>query len=157
MDPKEIKAQMDALAAQFADLKKLVEGMLPKEKAEEVTAMSAKVIAIETALTPLKTLKADIDAAFAKRDKDALLVQAAFAGKVPTLTDEAIVKLSVEDLRAHVEMLPVTVPLQLRTTLFAPKPQAEEGNLLAQFNAITDPVKRGEFYEKNKGKMFTAS
>jgi len=157
MDPKELKAQMDALAAQFAELKKLVEGMMPKETVEEVAAMSAKVVAIEGALTPLKTLKADMDAAFARRDKEALLVQAAFAGKVPQLTDEAIVKLSVDDLRAHIEKLPVTVPMQLRTALFAPKPQTGEGDLLAQFNAITDPVKRGEFYAKHKDIMFSAS
>jgi phage I-like protein len=154
MDPKELKAQFDALASQFAELKKLVEGMLPKE---QVAAMSAKVDGLETAIKPLATLKADVDAGFAKRDKDALLVQAAFSGKVVTLTDEAISKLSVDDLRQHIDKLQVTVPLHLRTASFAPKVQEGEGTLLAQFNAIQDPVKRGQFFQKHGAKIFSES
>ena len=154
MDLTELKKQIDALQTALNEITAKVDSM---GKPADVAAMSAKLSALETGVAAFTTLKADIDASFAKRDKDALLVQAAFAGKVPQLTDDAIVKLSVADLKAHIEKLPVTVPLALRTALLAGKPQQEEGSLLAQFNAISDPVKRGEFYAKHKDKLFSAS
>ncbi|HMO52316.1 MAG TPA: phage protease [Kiritimatiellia bacterium] len=151
MELAALKQQVDKLAESVTALMTKIDGL-------GVSAMTAKVTELETALKPLATLKADIDAGFAKRDKDALLVQAAFAGKVPTLTDEAIAKLSVEDLRAHIEKLPVTVPLHLRTAHFAAKPpEGGEGSPIAQFNAISDPGKRAEFYAKNKDKLVGAS
>ncbi len=149
---EDLKQQLEALTKALADLKAKVDAMeAPKDVPAEVTAMAAKLPGVETTLADLRK---DVDAQFAKRDKDALLVQAAFAGKVPGLTDEAIAKLSAADLKAHIDQLHVTVPLHSRMAILSAKPQAGEGeSLLAQFNAISDPVKRSEFYAKHRKEL----
>ena len=83
----------------------------------------------------------------------AVLEAAARDGKVVALSADAVEKLSVEDLRAHVEKLTPTVPLSAHT----PRHLRESKDLtmlMAEYNAIQDPQKRAEFYEKNREKMF---
>lgn len=81
---------------------------LPENLSATLTALSADVVA-------LKQTVADQAAGMLKRDRDALLAQAAREGKVVALSADAIEALSVEQLREHVAALPVTVPLAART------------------------------------------
>lgn len=149
-DLKEITDSIAAIKKTLEDLQKKVDAMSPAEPSAEVTALGAKVPAIETAV---ETLKADVLALFAQRDKQDVLTHAAFSGKVVNLTDDAIAKLSVVDLKAHVEAIEPTVPLH-RRTFSALRPDAtNEGSIMEQYNAITDPAKRAAFWTANRGKL----
>lgn len=87
---------------------KLVALKIPADPAETITALSTEVSA-------LKTRAAEYDAQIAKRDRNDVLNQAARDGKVVALSADAVEKLSLDDLKAHVKALPVTVPLDRRT------------------------------------------
>jgi uncharacterized coiled-coil protein SlyX len=112
--------------------------------------------AVATQAETIKTLSADVTALQAdvlKRDKQLVLDAAAREGKAVALSAEAVAKLSIEDLRAHVEKLVPTVPLSART----PKAIRENKDvvaLMAEYNAIQEPEKRAEFWDKNREKMF---
>ena len=96
-----------------------------------VTDLSGKVVALEAKMPApvaderIATLVADVAALRAqtaqyekdivRRDREAVLLAAAREGKVVSLSAEAVEKLSVADLRAHVAAIPVTVPLDQRT------------------------------------------
>jgi len=142
-----LKEQIAALEAQLKDLRAKLEAMKDSTpKNEEVEGLSAKTKAIGDQVA---AMSADMKAEFARRDKDALLQQAVFAGKVVSLTDDAVAALSVKDLKAHIDALEVTVPLARRTPTGA-KPEQEGTSLVAQFNALTDPAEKAEFYTKNR-------
>lgn len=153
------KEAMEELKAQIAQLLEQVTSLVERVKAlegasnpapEAVEAMSAKVTTLEGKVEQFST---DMKTELARRDKDAILTQAAFAGKVVQLTGEAIAALSIEDLRAHVDQLPVTVPLHRRTPLGQKPAEGTGESLIAQFNAIEDPVKRAEFYREHRAKL----
>lgn len=102
----------EAAGAVKAELGKRVEILEAAVKlapaGETVTALSAEV-------ATLKTQIADYKGEIAKRDRQDLLSQAAREGKVVALSAEAIGKLSIEELREHIEKTAVTVPLDQRT------------------------------------------
>ncbi len=107
MDPATVKdedlakALADALKQPDPNALSAAVDALVKPVADKVVALSAL----------LDGVKADI----LQRDKAAVLADARRAGKVVALNAEAVGKLSVDDLRKHVEALPVTVPLAART------------------------------------------
>lgn len=127
-DMDEIKVQLAALSQSLADLAAKVAAL---EKPDvELETLTAKVGELSGAMageikTQLAALAAKVEsqqAAFAadlaRRDKDALLGDAARDGKVIALSAEAIAKLSVEELRDHVSKVRATVPLAARTPAF---------------------------------------
>ncbi len=58
---------------------------------------------------------APLNAEIEQQRKDAVLLRARLEGKVVALNADALAKLSVVDLNAHVDALPVTVPLSAFT------------------------------------------
>jgi Mu-like prophage I protein. len=104
MDIEALATKVQELEAQLTEaLKNGTEGGEP-----QIAALSAKIEELSGKVT---ALSADLE----KRDRDAVLARAAAAGKVVALSAEAVAKLSVEELEAHVEALPVTVPVDRRT------------------------------------------
>jgi phage I-like protein len=107
---------MDPATVTDDDLAKALAEALKKPDA---TALNA---AVETATEPFKTTVAALSAtlegikqSIVDRDKADVLAGALRSGKVVALNAEAVAKLSVDDLRKHVEALQVTVPLSART------------------------------------------
>lgn len=100
------------------DVTKAVTALVEKSKATPVplgveieklkTEFGAKLEAFGTCIA---ALNADNE----KRQKDAILMDARVQGKAVALGAEIVGKLSVADLRAHVDALPVTVPMHQRT------------------------------------------
>ena len=115
--------------------------------------------AVKSLEAKLETLTAEhnkqmeaLSAGLIRRDKQTVLARAASQGKVVCLDASALDKLTVAELEAHVEKLQATVPTHSRTA-GAVEPggqggaKSANGVLLEQYNAITDPVKRNEFYK----------
>lgn len=71
--------------------------------------------AVTAAVTPLSADIGIFKKELEKRDKDSVLMNARIEGKVVALNAEAVGKLSLDDLKAHVAALPVTVPLSATT------------------------------------------
>lgn len=97
--------------ATIEDLKTKVVALsaaVPEKAGETITALSADV-------TALKGQVASYAAETLKRDRADVLAQAAREGKIVALSADAVEKLSLADLSAHVAGLPVTVPLDQRT------------------------------------------
>ena len=101
----------DAIKA--ALLKRLAAQDSPAPMSAEVRALVAQ--AVSAAITPLSTQVVDFGKELEKRDKAAIIAGAKAQGKVVALGADAVAKLSVADLTAHVEALPVTVPLTALT------------------------------------------
>ncbi len=146
---EDIKRQLDQVITWIAELREKIKA-LEALKSDAPEAFASKLTETETAV---KTLRADFESELAKRDKDALLTQAAFAGKVVQLSDDAVAKLSVADLKAHIDAIDPTVPLHKRTFAAAKHEPGTEGTLIDQYNAITDPAKRAEFWSTNRDKL----
>ena len=70
---------------------------------------------VKEAVTPLSAQIVDFKKELDKRDKDQVILSARIEGKVVTLNADAIGQLSLENLKAHVAALPVTVPLNATT------------------------------------------
>ena len=87
-----------------------------------------------------------------ERAKDAVLESAVQQGKVVALEASVLEKMTVAEMTEHVKKLPVTVPLAARTPKTM-KPDPAANDMMAQFNAITDPAKRAQFYKENKAKL----
>lgn len=97
---------MAAATAKLGELVPKVEALAAAKPAEGV-----KPEAMATLVTRLDALSAEM----VKRDKAELLAGALREGKVVALSASAVDALSVADLKAHVEALAVTVPLEART------------------------------------------
>lgn len=153
-DMDELKT-LSATVTTQAETIKTLSATVEQQKAEigKIETLSATVNTqtetIKTISADVTTLKADV----LRRDKQAILEAAAREGKVVALSAEAVEKLSIEDLRAHVEKLAPTVPLQARTPRSTRENQ-EVVTLMADYNAIQEPEKRAEFWNKNREKMF---
>jgi hypothetical protein len=114
---------MDPKIVSDEDLSKALKAALTKTTETTTEALNAAIDkAVSTALKPVsdqvvalsaseKAFKGELE----KRDKAAILDAAGRDGKVVALSAEAIGKLSVADLQAHTDALPVTVPLTART------------------------------------------
>lgn len=143
---EELKKQVEALAQSLAALQSRLDAM--EKKPNPVEAMSAKTTELETKVV---ALGADIKAEQDRHEKALLLQAATFAGKAVALTDEAIAKLSVADLKAHIDALQATVPVSRRTA--ATQPSTDGLSVVEQFNGIPDPIKRAEFFAANRSKL----
>lgn len=129
---EKLRTDLTALSTKIPDAAKHT------ELATQVTALAARVTAFETAGL--------------KSQKDFLLAGATQAGKVVALEADVIAQMTVPQLTTHIEKLPVVVPLSARTPR-AVKPDAAGNDLLAQYNAITNPMERAAFYKANKAKL----
>lgn len=140
MELKELKDQVDAIAASLAAITKRLDDMgAVKEFGAKAEALEGKVTALTASLTTELT----------KRDKAALLASASQAGKVVTLSAAAIEKLSVADLTEHIEKLTATVPL-VRQTPAGKKPDGSDLTIIERYNAIDDPAERSKFYQEHR-------
>ena len=137
-----LEASVNTLTAENKKLREDLTALQAKLPSAQVTALETKVTALETKIAVLET--ADL-----KRAKDAILESATLAGKVVALEATVIAKMDVAELKTHVEKLPVTVPLSARTPRAA-KQDPAQNDLMAQYNAITDPAERARFYSKNR-------
>jgi len=119
----------------------------------DIAAMTAKVSDLEGKVTALSADLAALKAADVKRQRDAIVAQAAREGKVIPLSAEQIGAMDLAALADMVGKLPVTVPLSKRTPAVEPM-SAQGGNpAIAQYNAITDPEERAKFYAANREKI----
>lgn len=119
----------------------------------EPALMSAKVTDLEGKVVALTATVEAVRAADLKRQRDAILAQAARDGKVIPLTAEQISAMDLAALSTMVEKLPVTVPLEKRTPAVEPM-AAQGGNpTIAAYNAIQDPEERARFFEANREKI----
>lgn len=114
--------------------------------AVNATALNASIeTAVGAALKPLKDQVVALNAAGEKRDKERVLDMARWEGKVVALNADAIDKLSVSDLQAHVAALSVTVPLDQRTPSKVKEPTGDAGPTEEQrtiaLNCGMDPEK----------------
>jgi phage I-like protein len=116
---KPIQTALDALKAQVVALN------IPADATPKIEALSADIVT-------LKTATAKYEAEIAKRDREDLLSQAAREGKVVALSTEAIAALTVEQLKDHVQALPVTVPLDQRTVPGVKPLSVDSGASLSQ-------------------------
>lgn len=116
--------------------------------AEQIEALSADIAALTE---KVETFNTDFRSELDKRDKANLINQATAAGKVVNLTDKVLEKFSVDELSAHIEKLPVTVPLS-RNTPAKSKP-GEGATIFEQFSAIEDPKERAAFFKKHKEEL----
>ena len=151
---EELTSQLKAIQEMVSKLQSALDAMKtggsedpdPKAQAEKVTAMEAT---IQTLASDVSSLKEDVQA----RDKQGVIDRATAEGKEVSLSADAVKKLSIDDLRAHVEKLPVTVPLSART----PKVHVgarDAATLMAEYNAIKDPDQRADFWAKHREKLF---
>lgn len=150
---EELKMQIEALQKALAAVTARVEELAnatPAVKADVVEALSAQVKGLEGKIV---VFSADLAAENGKRDKAALLESAARDGKVVALTAEAVSKLSVSDLQAHVATLTPSIPLNRRTPASAATLDGHGISLIEQYNAIQDPLKRIEFFRANRSKI----
>ena len=122
---KEIVDRFAAIEGTLATLKKFLDELMG-DKPEAVVEMAAglKGLIGVTAFDPspwnakvstLEAALAGLQADLARRDRTAILERAAREGKVVALSPEAVEKLSIAELDAHVKQVPVTVPLERRT------------------------------------------
>lgn len=137
----ELTKQVAALTAKVDEL------MKPKTDADPVVALNVKVTDLEKNLVTLST---NFAADQAKSEKAIMLDLARRDGKVVALTPDAITKLSVSDLSAHIASLTSTVPLSRQTPPGDAGAGDGNGITLARYNAITDPVERSKFYRANR-------
>jgi hypothetical protein len=86
----------------------VISAAVPEKAGETIAALSADITALKGSVTSYA-------AETLKRDRNDVLAQAAREGKIVALSVEAIDKLSLTDLSAHVAALPVTVPMDQRT------------------------------------------
>lgn len=139
---------IDELTKQVADLTaKVNELMKPKSDADSVVALNVKVSDLEKTLT---TLSIDWASNEAKREKQILLDLAKRDGKVVALNADAIAKLSVSDLTAHIASIQSTVPLNRQTPPDAGSSGDGHGTHFARYNAITDPAEKAAYYRANR-------
>ena len=114
-----------AIEGTLATLKKFLDELMG-DKPEAVVEMAAglKGLIGVTAFDPaplnakigtLETALAGLQGDLVRRDRTAILERAAREGKVVALSPEAVEKLSIAELDAHVKQVPVTVPLERRT------------------------------------------
>ena len=137
MTPEEITAAIDAALAPILARIEQLEKATPAPD-PQMAELSAQV--------------QNFGAELARRDKQALLADAARDGKVVNLAVTAVEALSVTDLAAHIATLTPTVPLRPSTR--PNTPPADGASLLAQFNAIDDPDRKREFYKAHRTHMF---
>lgn len=124
-----LAATIEGLKTQLAALTAAV----PEKAGETIAALSADVTALKGETAAYRT-------EILKRDRSDVLAAAARDGKVVGLSAESVEKLSVEDLRAHVAGLPVTVPIEQRTPAHV---QAHSADAAAQQDgAVLDRVAR---------------
>jgi len=106
---------MDPATVSDEDLAKALADALKKPMEALSAAVDAATKPVSERVLALSALVEGVQAHMVKRDKTDVLAQARAEGKVVALSAEATDKLSLEDLRAHVAALPVTVPLSART------------------------------------------
>ena len=99
-----VQAEVTALKGELTALS----GAVPANAGETIATLSAQV-------GELKTATAGYAEEIAKRDRVELLAHASREGKVVTLSADSVAKMSLEDLTAHIEQTPVTVPMDQRT------------------------------------------
>jgi len=117
------------------ELKAALKAALGTTKAPDPEALNAAIgTAVAAAVKPLSTQVEALSASevafkleLEKRDKQSLLDQAGREGKVVALNADAVGKLTVDDLKAHVAALPVTVPLSARTPSVIHEPATKPG------------------------------
>ncbi|MBU4460301.1 MAG: phage protease [Verrucomicrobia bacterium] len=151
MDYKAILVKLLKLpeAATDADIEKAATAVSEPAPAP----MTAKVTDLEGKIVSLTADVAAVKAADLKRQRDAIVSGAVAAGKVIPLTAEQIAAMDLAALSTMVEKLPATVPLDQRTPRVEPL-TAQGGNpVIAQYNAIKDPVERARFYSENRTKI----
>lgn len=127
---------MDELIKITGDLKTLIQ------------ALDARIAALESKPGP-EAVQSEMSAALDKRDRQAILRDAARDGKVVNLDASAIDKLTPAELQAHVEKLPKTIPLARQTHLGATETGDKE-TLLAQYNALSKPSERAAFFQAHR-------
>ncbi len=145
-------ASDDEVAAKLADALKRPDTAALNAAAEAaVQPLRAELDALKAAgggaaaVAALSAGFASLKAELEKRDKQAVLDRARMDGKAVALNAEAVGKLSAADLQAHVDALPVTVPLAARTPRTPPQDAAQAGPTEAQraiaLNCGADPDK----------------
>lgn len=150
----QITEQHEQIEQLQADLKALQDAGTANE-----TKGNRETTQVETLSAAVEKLSNEVDGLHKElenRDKQALLDAALQEGKQVNLSEDAISRLSCDQILDHITKLPVTVPLEARTPRHTPPDGegGEEGTLLDQYNAIREPDKRAEFYAANKDKMF---
>jgi len=142
--------KLDPTTATDADISKAIAAVTSTPAPEP---MAAKVSGMESKLVTLTADLAGVKAADLKRQRDAITDKAVRDGKVIPLTTDQIGAMDLATLSTLVEKLPSTVPLDQRTPRVEPL-TAQGGNpVIAQYNAIKDPVERARFYSENRTKI----
>lgn len=113
------------------DVAKAFAAALSKKAELDTEALNAALKPVQDSVV---SLSARFEQELEKRDKTALLERAAREGKVVALSAEAVGKLSVADLTAHVDGLKATVPLSAKTP--ADLPPGKAGEVSAERRAI---------------------
>jgi len=122
---QDVMDRFSAIEAALATMKKFIDELMG-DKPEAVVEMAAGLRGLigVTAFDPtplnakigtLETTIVALQADLVRRDRTAIVDRAAREGKVIALSAEAMEKLSIADLEAHVKQVPVTVPLERRT------------------------------------------
>jgi len=115
-----IEVDPDATDEQLLEaLAKAIEPPAPQPLSADVQTLVAGLL--KEAVTPLNAELGVLKTELEKRDKDSVLMNARIEGKVVALNAEAVGKLSLDDLKAHVAALPVTVPLSATTPAHVPE------------------------------------
>jgi hypothetical protein len=140
---------LDATATD-ADIGKAVAAVKPAPAPEPMTA---KVTDLEGKVTALTADFAAQKAADLKRQRDAIVAQAARDGKVIPLTNEQVAAMDIAALSTMVEKLTVTVPLEKRTPAVEAMTAQGGSPAIAAYNAIKDPEERARFYSENRDKI----
>lgn len=143
---KALQEQVASMQQALTDLSAKLEAMSKKtpDTEQKVEAMSAEAQKIPALEQRIEALSADMKADAVKRDKDSLLMQARYEGKVIALSAEAVASLSVKDLADHVTKIQPTVPMQRITPLSVDDPAKQQADSnLAQIarNCGVDPEK----------------
>jgi phage I-like protein len=143
-----LKKAQDMIAALEARVAALESSLgAAGKKAEDA---ETKAVAAMSAADQVKVDFAALSAERVKERKAALLDEAKRAGKVVPLNEASVAALSIDDLAATIASLkPGVVPLKSHT---APEGSAalSADTVLAQYNAITDPVERSRFFAENR-------
>lgn len=124
---QDVMDRFAALEASVAEMKKFIDALMG-DKPEAVVEMAAGIkgllgavpfdpAPLSAKITTLEGTIVALQADAIRRERTGILDRAAREGKVVALSAEAIDKLSVADLDAHVQQIPVTVPLERRTPM----------------------------------------
>lgn len=117
-------------------------------------AAEAKTVAAMSASEEIRTQFALLSAESGKASKMAVIDQAKREGKVIQLNESSIAALSLDDLKAHVALLkPGKVPLQPQTASGTGTAALDADTLMAQYNAIEDPIERAQFFKAHSSGM----